>query len=213
MAYLFLGLGVILSAGLTIAAHYLNPPRRLIYIFKPLTTILILLTALWPQTFLLERYAGAIALGLLFSLAGDIWLMLPGEHFLAGLVSFLLAHLCYVLAFVTEDTPLGLFEALVPLTLIGTILLGYLWPVLPAKVKEPVMVYVAVIVAMTALAISRAVTLSASSAMLAAVGAGLFMASDAMLVIDRFRQPFRWARAAVLGTYFLGQWLIALSVG
>jgi len=30
-------------------------------------------------------------IGLIFSLAGDIFLMLPNEHFLAGLISFLLA--------------------------------------------------------------------------------------------------------------------------
>jgi uncharacterized membrane protein YhhN len=205
--------GVILSASITIAAHYFNPPRRkLIYIFKPFATILILLIALWPQTFLQERYAGAVALGLLFSLAGDVWLMLPGEHFLAGLVSFLLAHLCYVVAFVTEDTPRGLYESLIPLTIIAGLLLIYLRPGLPPNLKWPVVAYVAVIVAMTALAISRAATFLTSNALLAAVGALFFMASDSVLAVERFRRPFYWAKAAVLSTYFLAQTLIALSV-
>lgn len=34
-------------------------------------------------------------LALLFSLLGDIFLMLPRERFLAGLGAFLLAHLAY----------------------------------------------------------------------------------------------------------------------
>ncbi|NIW49240.1 MAG: lysoplasmalogenase, partial [Gammaproteobacteria bacterium] len=36
-------------------------------------------------------------IGLALSLAGDIFLMLPDEKFIAGLVSFLLAHLAYIL--------------------------------------------------------------------------------------------------------------------
>jgi uncharacterized membrane protein YhhN len=48
--------------------------------------------------------------------------------------------------------------------------------------------------------------------MAAAAGALLFMLSDGMLAVDRFRRPFRWSRLAVLSTYFAAQWLIALSV-
>ena len=82
-----ISLAVILSASLTIAAHYLRTPRPiLIYVFKPLTTILILAVALLPGTFLTDPYVGAIGLGLLFSLFGDIWLMLPGNLFLYVIV-------------------------------------------------------------------------------------------------------------------------------
>jgi uncharacterized membrane protein YhhN len=38
-------------------------------------------------------------IGLIFSLAGDIFLMLPNEYFLAGLISFLLAHIAYIRGF------------------------------------------------------------------------------------------------------------------
>ncbi len=38
-------------------------------------------------------------LGAIFSLLGDVFLMLPGNFFLAGLVSFLLAHLLYITGF------------------------------------------------------------------------------------------------------------------
>jgi uncharacterized membrane protein YhhN len=47
----------------------------------------------------------------------------------------------------------------------------------------------------------------------AAIGALLFLASDLILAIDRFRRPFHLSHAAVLGSYFAGQWLIALSIG
>jgi len=41
----------------------------------------------------------------------------------------------------------------------------------------------------------------------------LFLTSDAMLAISRFRRPFMLRDAAVLASYFAGQVLIALSVG
>ena len=63
-------LAVILSAGLTIVLYYLRPPRSTpFYIFKPLTTVLILTAALLPGTFLADPYARAIGLGLLFSVS------------------------------------------------------------------------------------------------------------------------------------------------
>ena len=51
-----------------------------------------------------------------------------------------------------------------------------------------------------------------TSAMLAALGALFFAASDSALALNRFRAPFPAAQAVVLPTYYLGQWLIALSV-
>ena len=45
----------------------------------------------------------------------------------------------------------------------------------------------------------------------AAVGAVLFVASDAALALVRFRADFAGSRAFVLGTYFLAQWMIATS--
>jgi len=207
-------LAVILSASLTIIAHYLHPPRpMLIYVFKPLTTILILAVALLPCTFLTDRYVGAIGLGLLFSLFGDIWLMLPGNRFLYGLVSFLLAHICYIFAFLIGASVYGFPWQVLPLSLIGVIILVYLWPALPDGLKGAVSLYVAVIVVMAALAVGRAMARFSMDTLSAAIGALLFLASDLILAIDRFRRPFHLSHAAVLGSYFAGQWLIALSIG
>ena len=62
-----------------------------------------------------------------------------------------------------------------------------------------------------AIAIGGAVESESASLAIAAAGAVLFLASDSMLAIDRFRLPFKAAQALVLSTYWLGQWLIALS--
>ena len=203
-----------MSAGLTIAAHYLRPPRpTLIYVFKPLTTILILTAAILPATVLTDPYAGAIVLGLLFSLIGDIWLMLPGGHFLRGLISFLLAHLFYCYAFLAGGATSAFPWPVLVLAVIGAAVLGYLWSALPTRLRGAVSIYVAVIVAMAGLAGERAIIRFSIGALSAAVGALLFLTSDVILAIDRFRRPFRLASAAVLASYFAGQLMIALSTG
>ena len=209
-----ISLAVILSASITSGATYYHPPSPwLVYIFKPLTTILILAAALLPGSFLNDPYAGGIGLGLLFSLFGDIWLMLPSNRFLHGLVSFLLAHVCYVFAFSASASAYGFPWPLIPLSLIGAVILRFLWPALPAGLKGAVSLYVTVIVIMVALAIGRAIALFSIGTLSAAIGALLFLASDSILAIDRFRKPFHLAQAAVLGSYFAGQLMIALSIG
>ena len=209
-----ISLAAIISAGATIAAEYIRPIRPwLVYLFKPLTTVLILVAALLPGTFLAERYAGAICLGLVFSLMGDIWLMLPGDHFLRGLASFFAAHVCYAIAFLAGAAAGGYVWFLLGLGVIGALILRFLWPGLRASLKLPVVAYLFVIVLMVSLAVGLAAAGPSAAATSAAVGALLFMTSDSILAIDRFRRPFRLAQALVLGTYFLGQLLIALSVG
>jgi uncharacterized membrane protein YhhN len=211
---LLISLAVILSASLAIVAYYLRPSRRaLFYVFKPLTTILILAAALLPGAFLSDQYAGAIAFGLLFSLVGDIFLMLPGDRFLFGLVSFLVTHLCYIAAFLTNASAPGFLWPALPLSLMGAIVLAFLWPALSSSLKGAVSLYVAVIVTMAVLAAGRALALHAPDTLSAAIGALLFMTSDAILAISRFRRPFHLSQAVALGSYFSGQLLIALSVG
>src|SRR5512143_459034 len=81
---------IVVSAALTIAGDYIQPRRPwLIYTFKPGTTALILALVLASGTFMSTPYARWVFIGLLFSLMGDIWLMLPQDRFLYGLASFL----------------------------------------------------------------------------------------------------------------------------
>ncbi|MCU0896115.1 MAG: lysoplasmalogenase [Burkholderiales bacterium] len=209
-AVLALSAAALVSAALHIPAEY-GGPRWRVYVFKPLTTTLILAIACLPAAGVEPRYQWAIVVGLLFSLAGDVFLMLPHDRFIAGLVAFLLAHVAYIVAF-TTGAPLGTSPwLLVPVALVAAAILRVLWPGL-GRLKLPVTVYVIVIVVMTWTAAARAVALPSTAAMLAAAGAVLFLASDAILALNRFGKPFRAGRALNLATYFAGQWLIALSV-
>lgn len=200
------------SAALAVHGHYAGPRRILVYVFKPLTTLLILAIALQPATGAAGRYVGAVALGLVFSLAGDVFLMLPTDRFREGLASFLAAHVCYIAAFTSRTGFVADPVPIVAFATLGLLLLSLLWPGVPSRLRVPVVLYVAVILTMAVQATGQGLRIYDVSSLLAAAGAALFVVSDALLAWDRFRTSFRSSRAAVLTTYFLAQWLIALSV-
>ena len=205
-------LAIVASAFLAILATFV-PGRagvRLHWLFKPLTTILVFVLMV-PGPALSTLPGIAISAGLALSLAGDVFLMLPGDRFLGGLASFLLAHLAYVVAF---SSGVGLLPhpwVAVPYAAATLAFLALLWPGLGPRLRVPVTLYVALLALMAAQACGRALSLGTFASLLGAVGAAIFVVSDATLAFDRFRTRFRWAKAAVLSTYWVAQTLIALS--
>src|SRR4051812_40680505 len=134
------------SAILTILASY-QQRRLTLYLFKPLTIIFVILIALEPKhpTSLFYRYA--IILGLILSLVGDLFLMLPGDRFIEGLISFFVAHLLYITAFIYEGGQNLPGWSMSPFLVYGILMLGLLWPHL-GKLRVPVLAYVIVILMM-----------------------------------------------------------------
>ncbi len=199
---------VVVSAALHIIAEYKGPQLH-VYIFKPLTVLLIIGLALQSRGSL---YKYLIVAGLLFSLAGDIFLMLPADRFIAGLVSFLIAHLFYIAAFTMYGA--SAHWSLISATLLliyGGVMLRLLLPHL-GRMKIPVIAYMLVILMMVWQASNRYLNESGPGSFLAFAGASLFAASDSLLAWNRFRHSFKSAQALILTTYFMAQWLIALSV-
>jgi uncharacterized membrane protein YhhN len=201
---------VVCSASLTILAEHTGP-RRTVYFCKPLTIALIILIALQTKQPTSLLYQRMILLGLLFSLAGDVFLMLPRDRFIAGLVSFLCAHVCYIAAFASDGARATPLWSALPFLLYGILMLRLLWPRLK-KMKVPVIVYTLGISLMAWLALTRWLAGSAMDGrLLALAGALLFVASDSFLAVNRFKGRTRFAQFSILGTYFAAQWLIALS--
>jgi len=210
MVTLLLSCGALFTAMLHLWAVY-RGPRGLAYLAKPMTTTLIGSLALSATPQVSPFYQRAIVVGLLFSLAGDIFLMLPTDRFVAGLVAFLLAHVAYGVAFGQVVswppwTPWGL-----GLLLYALVIYRLLWPTL-GQLWPAVLVYLLAITAMAWLAVAMADQLGTPGTMLAAVGALLFVISDSALALNRFRGRFWSADLIVLSTYYLAQWLIARSV-
>lgn len=203
---------IAVSAGLAIRGHYPGADRWLVYLFKPLTTALIIGLAARPRSLTYPRYRTPVLIGLVFALFGDVFLMLPVDWFLAGLASFAVTQICYLAAFRSD---IGWAPRWLPFAALGSVaaaLLAVLWPGLSPTLRAPVVLYAGLLAAMTAQATGRASAFDRRSAWVAAAGALLFMCSDSILAVDRFRFPFEASRAVVLSTYFTGQWLIALSV-
>ncbi|HKR01033.1 MAG TPA: lysoplasmalogenase [Pyrinomonadaceae bacterium] len=197
------------SATLTILAAYQR--RRLThYLFKPLTIVFIILIALQPKYAVSSFYKYAIIAGLLFSLAGDIFLMLPTDRFMEGLLSFFVAHLFYIAALTYESGPELSILSAVPFLIYGSQMLRVLWPHL-GKLRLPVMAYMLVILLMGWTAASRRLLTDQEGSLLSFIGALLFIASDSVLAIDKFKGRLRSAQLIILSTYFMAQWLIALS--
>lgn len=183
--------------------------RALIYVAKPLATIAALMLAALTKVPVSPRYRALISAGLAASLAGDVFLMLPGDRFIAGLASFLVAHLLYIAAFASEKGGLRDPAAATTVGLFAVAMLAFLWPDLGA-LRAPVAAYVTVIAVMGWQAFAR--WGRSPGAELAALGAMSFLVSDSALAIGRFRGDFAGGTALVLVTYWLAQWLIARSV-
>ena len=187
-------------------------------IFKPAT--LIALTAWFIVASGLRAPAGWFAAGLVFSLAGDILLMLPEHFFMGGLVAFLAAHLAYIAGFNQSLPPLTLLGLLMAAALMGAAFLLYrrvsgalTRRKSPAALRYGVLVYS---LALTLMSLSAVLNLtrpgwSILPALLVAVGGLFFFASDSLLALDRFVAPIRGGKLLVHATYHLGQ--IGLMLG
>ena len=210
MSAIILSAGVLLSAVLAIWADA-KGRRWPFHVLKPLTTVLVITVALVARTPVPAAYKTLILAGLLCSLLGDIALMFPEKWFKAGLVSFLAAHVFYILAFKPGPGRPISAGMLVPFIIFGLLMFRILAPSL-GPLKFPVLIYMAAITAMAGLAAGRFVYSGGTRPLLAFAGAVLFLISDSVLAYDRFAKKLRPAQAIILGTYFPAQLLIALSI-
>jgi uncharacterized membrane protein YhhN len=211
MSVSFLTILIFVSAVLAILAATQRRLQLVHYIFKPLTVVFIILLALQEKYPVSSFYRSAIIIGLLSSLAGDVFLMLPRDSFIQGLISFLIAHLFYIAAFAHESGWALSLWSVVFLLLYGFLMLDVLLPYLE-KLRGPVVIYMLVILLMGCVALSRWMLAGQEGSGLAAAGSLFFIASDSLLAVDRFKDKnFRNSQLLILSTYFTAQWLIALS--
>jgi uncharacterized membrane protein YhhN len=194
--------------------------RRLVYVFKPATLVAVLGGAwllthgphdAWQARFFLP--------GLVFSLAGDIFLMLLGERFfLYGLISFLFGHVCYVVGMNPTLPSFSSLAFLVAVALIWVLFYRFLATGMrrqgQTSLLAPVAIYSAVIGLMlfSAWATLFRPEWTPLRRGLVIVGASLFTVSDGMLATNRFVTSFSLAPLWVMVTYHLSQMALAASV-
>ena len=206
-----------LSAAAAILSLVGALPVVLAFVFKPLTTLLVIGFA-WPRGANAPKQRHLIHIGLILSLAGDVFLLWPKEGFLPGLLAFLLAHLAYIAAFCMPVRLAAKSFAFVAYALIAAAILAALWPGVPPALRAPVVAYVVCLATMAAQALvwwrSSAAAQSAdvTLARAAALGCVLFRASDSRLAINKFAMPLPLASLWILLSSWLAQWCIASAL-
>jgi alkylglycerol monooxygenase len=180
-------------------------------LFKPLPMIIaiIFVAARARLTRATTRFDYLLIGALVFSLVGDVLLMLPGNYFIQGLGAFLVAHVFYIALFRQGQGWFPNRGALALVLGVGAAMYAVLWGGLTAPALQiAVACYVAVIALMAAQAIGRAAVVGNSAARWVALGACVFMVSDALIAVNKFVTPVPMSGLWVLATYYLAQWLI-----
>lgn len=154
-----------------------------------------------------------------FSCAGDVFLMYSSElYFLLGLVSFLIAHVLFIISFRRETVQAQEESLLVrkpflalPVAGLAGILIMLVFNRIEPAMRIPVIVYASVITGMVLMAINRHQRVSRKSFQLTLAGACLFMFSDSLIALNKFYfQDALWnASLLIMLTYISGQFLIA----
>ena len=186
--------------------------QRLEYIAKPAVMVFLFL---WLYTTTgLQGNTLWFGLGVLFSLAGDVLLMISLERlFLPGLAAFLLAHVFYITGFRAELTTANLWSLilLVFIAINASRLMRRILGAMRARGENnlilPVIVYGSVISFMLYAAMSTTTNLAWTplGAFLVSTGALLFVASDVILAWMKFVAPLKNGRVWNIALYHLGQ--------
>lgn len=160
----------------------------------------------------LTGYAVFITVGLGASWIGDLALSFDGRRaFLAGLVSFALAHLAYIAAFFARsamDIPSIAFAGVV-MAVTAAAILRWLSPHVPDDMATPVSVYVGLITVMVVASFGTSGTVVDPRIPTAAV---LFMISDVLVARQQFLAPMLVNRIVGLPIYYAAQALFAVTV-
>jgi uncharacterized membrane protein YhhN len=158
-----------------------------------------------------SSYGRLVMLGLALCLAGDVLLIPRGKPavFRSGVFAFLLGHVAYSAAFLTQPLALpGLLVAGAVLAALLLAILRWLGRSLPPDMAGPVRAYLVVIGVMSALACG---VTAAGGPLAVAIGALAFTASDVSVARDRFVQHEFVNRAWGLPLYYAAQLLIAAT--
>ena len=144
--------------------------------------------------------------------AGDVFLIPRGAStpFLVGLVSFLLGHLGFAVAFTLRGTdPLWMAVAAALVLPAAFVAMRWLDPHLPDRMRLPVIAYLTVISLMVVTAVGAA---ASASRLAIGVGAICFYLSDLHVARHRFVSQSFWNKSWGLPLYYGAQLILASTV-
>ena len=163
------------------------------------------------------QFHRTIVMALVFSWAGDMTIQLTRfneSFFLIGVGCFLIAQLIYLVTFFRTPGPSVIFSKriylVLPVAAYGIGLIWYMGDGL-GDMRVPIIIYAAVILTMLLGALNREKKVNYQSYLLVFIGALLFVLSDTVLAINKFKVPFDLARVANMSTYVAAQYFIAIG--
>ena len=152
--------------------------------------------------------------GLFFSWIGDV-LLQSDKLFIPGLISFLTAHIFYIIYFTRIRSNQHSYFKLRPIMLMAVLaylveFMYILWPHL-GEMKIPVLFYGITISTMLSAAMWQYQKVDNKTALFFIIGATLFVTSDSLLAFNRFRESFNLAGVSIMSTYILAQLFIVMG--
>ncbi len=193
----------------SIAIYFQIVDHEYFGLFKALTTTQVILMPIFFAAGVNHIFRRIVILGLIFCLLGDI-LLLQDFRFVQGLIAFLFGHLLFCYAFYYQNKNKLKAISLIILLIIGAIYYFYLFSSLN-DLAIPVAIYILVIVTMSWLAVELYWRDKSVANLTVAVGAILFLLSDATLAWNKFVATFDYSSLAILATYWLAITLFAYS--
>ncbi len=188
--------------------------RKVVYLLKPLTTLLILILSTVAPEPVSRFYQTAVAVRLGFSIGGDALLMFPQtpRRIMLGGVCFLFAHLVYLPALATIAGVRVSPVLVIPFAFYAGVWIIGLWSRMDAQLRWPVAVYTVVLVSTGWLAAEQLIQFPDSRVALILVAMLLFIVSDSVLAFERFVKRGIGLEPLVMVLYFTAQLLTALTV-
>jgi len=185
---------------------------------KPLLMILLVLFVLL-QTYADNKIRILLLLAICFSLSGDVFLLFEqssSANFMLGLVSFLVAHICYIWLFARikiNRSPKRKWNPwIITAVLLYVFLLIYILSPYLGALKIPVIVYASVLGGMLTMALHAFDFNGLPAGRWIIAGAALFVLSDSLLAFNKFYSPFEFAGLGIMLSYALAQLFIVTGV-
>ena len=185
------------------------------YFTKPALLLALLIFFFNQCAHLQKQTRNIMIVALSFSLIGDILLMFVEQSphfFTAGLAAFLLAHIMFIVVFLSRKNTQPLLYLFGAFLLVYAAGLFYLIYANLGTMLVPVVLYILVILSMAISAFIRKGRVNSISYALVLLGAIFFLMSDSILALNKFYKPILFPQVSIMLTYGLAQFLITLGI-
>lgn len=189
-------------------------------IFKGLASLVFVFIGLVGSHISTGMFGQFVLYGLIFGLIGDVVMNLRfvlkengQKAFLIGILAFLIGHIMYLVALISHAV--HLLASVVTGGIIAAVLLIYIFKTMEVKKAFKIfgVFYLGAVIIMTVMAVDIAICTGVYQAIIYAIGAVLFTASDIVLIFNTFSGTTRFPlRVTNLSLYYIGQLLIAFCL-